>query len=67
MSKMSTKIKIELLKKDVAQAGIARSLQISEAAVSQFISGKEKSAKFDEWMLSTLNIDMKRMRLKWKK
>lgn len=58
MEKLSVSIKIELLKQGKSQADISRDLNISQAAVSQFVSGKERSKRFDEWVRTNLGLDM---------
>jgi len=62
MEKLLIVLKIEFLKIGVAQADIARELQVSQAAISQFVSGKTKSKKFDNWVRKNVGLDMKILR-----
>jgi len=51
-------IKQRLIARDLRQVDIARSLGISRAAVAQYVSGKQRSRRFDAWVLCFLDLDL---------
>lgn len=51
-------IKLAMRRKRITQAAAANELKISQSAVSRYISGKAKSARFDEWCQARLGLDL---------
>mgnify|MGYP002351210204 CR=1 FL=1 len=59
---MSLTIKKTLLDKGIRQIDIAHELCVTRSAVSQFIAGKERSKRFDDWVMRNLGISMDHLR-----
>lgn len=55
-------IKIELIKKQIKQVDIAKALGITPCAVGHYVHEREKSARFDKWVLENLGLDLPAMR-----
>lgn len=55
-------LKTALLQKNIRQREIAEALGISRAAIAQYIAGKQRSHRFDEWISANLDINMDRLR-----
>lgn len=62
MRVMTLRIKTALLEKNIKQRDIADQLGISRAAVAQYIAGKQKSRRFEEWVKTHLLLDMAELR-----
>lgn len=50
-------IKQALKRAGLNQKAVAQELDVTESAVSRFVSGQTKSARFDEWLKNRLGLD----------
>lgn len=51
-------IKTQLYLRNVDQRDIAKELNVSDAAISLFISGNRTSKRFNSWVLDNLGIEV---------
>jgi len=58
MLKLSTKIKIEMLKKGISAAAIARGLGYDRSAVCHVIAGRSRSKKVQEAICKALDLPL---------
>ncbi|HOW51795.1 MAG TPA: hypothetical protein PLV42_07110 [bacterium] len=64
MREIEILLKTELLKRNIKQVQIAKSLNLSDPAITRCIKGQSVSKRFDAWVLLNLELDLRKIREK---